>query len=292
MSKALSRLRRPTQLFGFLLANLYLAVLFRKQIYAGPGKSICIPFLYCHACPTAAFSCPIGAVQHYAAIHQFPFFLIGHLSLLGLLVGRMACGWLCPFGYLQELLYRVKSRKMEIPRVFSALPYLILIVLVILLPFFTTEHWFSKVCPVGTLVAGIPWVTWNPVNPQTGTLTIEAGTIGPLFVLKIAILVGLLALFVVARRPFCRFMCPLGLFWSFFNRVSFVRLSVGPGCTQCDMCADKCPSGLRVYENPNSPDCVRCLQCTTCKHVECSAQDSREKKPSRQAIDQLASEHE
>jgi len=273
--KGLKTVRRASQLFGILYINLYFLVLFSKQIYMGPCKSICVPFMYCHACPSAVFSCPIGAVQHYAAIRQFPYFVLGHFALVGLLIGRTACGWLCPFGFLQDLMYRVKSRKIEIPRN-SLIPFLCLLVLVVLLPFFTAQHWFSKLCPIGTLVAGIPWVSWNPVNPATGVPTIAEGAVGAMFYLKIAILVLLLAFFVVAKRPFCRFLCPLGFFSGFFNKVSIVKIKVGPGCMECDACKDNCPMGLTVREDPSSTDCIRCLECTQCQHVECSVFSSRE----------------
>ncbi len=263
----LQPIRRASQAFGLMLANLYISVIFRAEIYKGPLKSVCVPFLYCHACPTANFACPIGTLQHYAAIRKFPFFLMGHLMLIGLLIGRMACGWLCPFGLLQEVMYKVKSKKFEVPKIFSYLPYVVLVGLAILLPFFTTEHWFSKLCPVGTIVAGIPWVGWNPVNPTTGDPTILPGTVGVLFAVKIFLLAGFLYLFVKTKRPFCRFICPLGLFWSFFNKVSILKLEVGEGCNKCNTCKDICPEDIKVYEDPNSRDCIRCLDCTKCEHI-------------------------
>ncbi|MBF0252452.1 MAG: 4Fe-4S binding protein [Candidatus Omnitrophica bacterium] len=263
----LQPIRRASQAFGLIIANLYISVFYRSEIYKGPMKSVCVPFLYCHACPTANFACPIGTLQHYSAIRKFPFFLIGHLMIVGLLVGRMACGWLCPFGLFQEVMYKIKSKKIEIPKVFSYMPYAVLIILAILLPYFTTEHWFSKLCPVGTMVAGIPWVAWNPINPTTGDPTILPGTVGVLYWSKILLLVGFLYLFVVAKRPFCRYVCPLGLFWSFFNKISIMKLEVSDGCTKCGICKNKCPEDIKVYEEPNSRDCIRCLDCTSCEHI-------------------------
>ncbi|MFC1462007.1 4Fe-4S binding protein [Verrucomicrobiota bacterium] len=264
-------IRRSTQVFGLVLSNVYISVFVRGQIYKGPFKSVCVPFLYCHACPTATFSCPIGAVQHFMAIHKFPFFIVGHFALLGLLVGRTACGWLCPFGLLQDLLYRLETRKIRIPRAFSIGPYVVLLLLVLMLPFVTSEHWFSKLCPVGTLVAGIPWVAWNPVNPETGEVMIAANTLGFLFVTKLAILGGFLGLFVVAKRPFCRFVCPVGLFLSFFNKISILKLKVTEDCDRCDTCRKMCPMDIKVYEDPNSGDCIRCLDCTACAKVTVTA---------------------
>jgi polyferredoxin len=207
-------------------------------------------------------------MQHYAAIHSFPFFLVGGLMIVGLLAGRLVCGWICPVGLFQEALYKIKSVKITLPRASSILPYTIFIVLIVVLPFITTEHWFSKLCPVGTLTAGIPWVLWNPVDPSTGDLTIEPGTVGFLFAVKLIILGIALWFFVSAKRPFCRYICPMGLFWSFFNKVSIMKVEVDDGCTKCDVCRKKCPEEIRIYEDPNARDCIRCLECTDCKHVK------------------------
>jgi polyferredoxin len=267
----LGDIRRATQLAMAFLCNAYVSAFITRQIYKGPLKGVCVPFLYCYACPSATFACPIGTLQHYAAIHQFPFFLIGHLAVLGLIFGRMACGWLCPFGLLQDLLYRIKSVKIEIPPAFRVISYFTLLGLAILIPFATGDAWFSKTCPIGTLVAGIPWVVWNPINPETGLPTVAAGSVGFMFVMKIAILIGFLILFVIAKRPFCKFVCPMGLFWSCFNRISILQLKVAPGCMRCDKCEKLCPVGIKVYEDPGARECIRCLKCTECAHVKVEA---------------------
>jgi len=260
-------LRRASQLFGLLLANLNFAALFTQQIYQGVFKSVCLPFLYCHSCPLAGFACPIGVMQHYAAIRSFPFLLVGEFIIVGLIGGRLICGWICPVGLFQEILYKIKSSKISLPTGFTIVPYAVFAVFVVILPFITTEHWFSKLCPVGTLTAGIPWVLWNPINPTTGAPTIEPGRVGLLFAVKLIILGIALWLFVAAKRPFCRYVCPLGLFWSLFNKVSIVRMEVDEGCTRCDACRRKCPEDAKLYEDPNPQECIRCFECTDCKHI-------------------------
>jgi ferredoxin-type protein NapH len=210
-------------------------------------------------------------IQHYAVIGQVPFFLLGLLGLFGLLVGRMACGWLCPFGLVQDLLYRIKSHKIQIPALFFPLRYLVLAILVLLLPGLTGESWFSILCPQGTLTAAIPWALWNPKDPVTGLPMIADGSLGSMFAIKVIILLGFLALFVVAKRPFCRVVCPLGLIFSFFNKHSLVKLEVSGRCSRCDQCQKDCPVDIKVYEEPNAPACIRCLKCTDCKHVKLKA---------------------
>jgi len=269
--KLLNTLRRATQFAWLLLCNSFLSVFFRHKIYTGPLKCSCVPFLYCHACPSATFSCPMGTLQHYVAIRKIPFFLAGHMSLIGLMIGRTTCGWFCPFGLIQDLLARLSPKKFELPRFFAKFPYLVLAVLVLFLPYLTGEHWYSKLCPFGTIVAGIPWVTWNPINPETNEHTVAPGSVGILFAIKMMILVGFLGLFTVVKRPFCRYVCPMGLFFSWFNGLSLVQLRVSENCTHCGACKKSCPVDLKVYEEPNSPACIRCLNCTACKHVDVAA---------------------
>ena len=261
------RFRRLTQLLGMLCGNGYFSFFASQRIYAGQLKGFCLPFLNCYACPMAIFSCPIGSLQHFMAIRAIPLMLLGTLGLIGVLIGRLGCGWACPFGLLQDLLYKIPSRKFHIFVPLTRLKYVILVVLVIAVPFATGAPWFSKLCPYGTLTAGIPWVILNPRDPSTHQAAIAAESIGALFAFKLIILGAFLALFVMVKRPFCRTVCPLGAIFSLFNRFSAVQLSVSAQCRQCGACRDQCPVDLQISENPESGECIRCLNCTACKNV-------------------------
>jgi polyferredoxin len=260
--------RRVTQLASLLVSHSYLQVFSTRQIYKGPLKGTCLPVLACQSCPSAIYSCPIGALQHFVVVGQFPFFLFGLVGFVGLLVGRMACGWLCPFGLIQDLLHRLDTTKLALAKELHLLRYPVLLFLVLLLPFVTGESWFSVFCPAGTLTAAIPWAVWNPTDPVAHLPLIAAGSLGSLFLVKVAILAGFLGLFVVAKRPFCRIACPLGLLLSLFNRTSVVRLEVSGQCTGCGACQRSCPVDRRVHEDPNGGDCIRCLSCTKCPEVK------------------------
>jgi len=251
-----------------MLGNGYFKVLGSGQIYKGPLKGLCVPFLNCYACPMAVFSCPIGSLQHFMTIRAVPLLLIGSLGLIGLLVGRMGCGWLCPFGLIQDLVYKIPVRKVAIPRPLLQLKYVTLMLLVIIIPFATGAPWFSKLCPYGTLTAGIPWVLINPTDARTGASIIAPADVGGLFALKTGILIGFVALFAVAKRPFCRTTCPLGAIWAMFNRFSIVQLKVSSGCRDCGACRRKCPVDIQVSEDTNSGECIRCLGCTSCENVQ------------------------
>ncbi|MCX6641664.1 MAG: 4Fe-4S binding protein [bacterium] len=253
---------------GVIGYNCYLKVISTKIIYDGPLKAGCVPGLNCHACPMAISSCPIGALQFYSAQHQFPLYLMGFLAVLGVIGGRFICGWLCPFGFLQDMMYKIRSIKISVPRLLGYFRWFSLIVLAILLPFLTGKHWFSALCPNGALIAAIPWAVWNPIDPLTGESTIPPEAIDFDFWLKMVILAGFLIWFVFTKRPFCRTSCPLGLIYGWFNRSSIVMPSVKEVCADCGQCTTRCPVDLVVRTEVNTAHCIKCLDCTACKFVE------------------------
>jgi hypothetical protein len=164
----LSRFRMMIQTASTVLSNGYVGAFVTKAVNSNPLKGVCVPYLNCYACPSALFSCPIGTMQHFMAIREIPYLLIAMLGAVGITVGRMACGWACPFGFLQDLIYKIKSRKFMLPWYLKYFKYGFLAIFVLFLPYVTGDTWFSKICPMGTLTAGIPWMAWNPDNPATG----------------------------------------------------------------------------------------------------------------------------
>ncbi len=271
----MARLRRWIQGAATLISNAYLLFPFTRNIYQGKLKSICVPGLNCYSCPAATGACPLGSLQTLfanvrpslkAGNTHIGLYVLGVLGMTGSLVGRMPCAWVCPFGFLQELIYKIPSRKMEIPRWLTYLKYGFLALFVILLPLLAVDGlgygvtWFCKyVCPAGTLEAGIPLTL---LQPQLREL------FGWLYFNKIVILIISLALMVFIKRPFCRIVCPLGAIYSLFNKVSVFRMVHYPDkCVLCKECYNHCPMGVRFYEGANQHDCIRCLKCmqSSCK---------------------------
>jgi ferredoxin-type protein NapH len=67
---------------------------------------------------------------------------------------------------------------------------------------------------------------------------------------------------ILISRFFCRFLCPLGAFYSLFNRISLVKLDFIEGnCVHCLACVPACPTGVRPYEERDSRECILCLRC-------------------------------
>ncbi len=252
--------RRISQAIGAVLPNAYIQGFLSASLYQGPLKNGCTPLLNCYACPSALLSCPIGTIQHFVATRTVPFYAIGTLSVIGASVGRMTFGTLCPFGALQDLLYKFRSFKLSLPSWARYFRYAALAALVFAIPFATGESWFSKLCPAGTLLAGIPWVTMN-----AGVRAM----IGSLFWVKISILLSFLTVSTMVKRPFCRAVCPLGAIFSLFNKTSFLQLVWNPdSCTRCGKCQKICPVDIRPDRKATDPECLRCLDCTLCPSLK------------------------
>ncbi|MCK4420610.1 4Fe-4S binding protein [candidate division WOR-3 bacterium] len=241
--------RLLAQIGAFFAANNY----FHRGIYQGSLKNLCYPGLNCYACPLARFSCPMGSFQHFIAVREFPYFILGFLGIIGVSLGRFVCGWLCPFGFFQEILYKLKTFKIRISESHTYTKYIILFVLAILLPFITHDSWFCRLCPAGGLEAGVT------------QLSLDAslrGLVGGFFYLKYAIVVFAITSFVFIKRPFCRFGCPLGAIFGLFNKLTFFRIRVDMDkCTECRVCQMVCPMDIEIFKNPDSLDCIRCGRC-------------------------------
>ena len=134
----LARWRGLVQACAALLTNLHLPNFLTGTLYRGAGKTVCVPGLNCYSCPGAAGACPIGSFQAVVGSSKFSFsyYITGILILLGVLLGRFICGFLCPFGWFQELLHKIPTKKLSTKRLkpLTYLKYVILVVMVFLLP--------------------------------------------------------------------------------------------------------------------------------------------------------------
>ena len=262
-------IRKWIQTIITLLTNSYWLFPFTRNIYQGPLKVICSPGLNCYSCPASVTYCPIGTLQQLLAgmrislehgQYYLGFYVLGILGILGGTVGRLICGWACPFGLFQELLHKIPSRKYTIPPRLTYFKYGFLFFFVVLLPALVVNKygvgqlWFCKyICPAGTLEAGLPMLTMQP-DLRT--------SVGILFYNKLAIMVLFIMWSIVASRPFCRTTCPLGAFYSLFSRVKLVRLRlIEENCTKCKACHKVCPMGVKFNESPDDVECIACLAC-------------------------------
>lgn len=265
-------LRMWVQICFTALTNGYATGFAKGKIFNGPTKHLCLPGLNCYSCPGALGACPIGSLQAVLSDrnYSFSFYVVGFLLIVGALAGRFVCGWLCPFGLVQDLLYKIpfpkKLRKLPGEKFLRLTKYVILLGFVIILPLTVLDivgqgsPWFCKyICPSGTLFAGIPLIATNP--PLQAVL-------GWLFTWKTAILAVLIILSLLVFRPFCRYLCPLGAIYGLFNPIALCRYKVNvEKCTKCGLCQKACPMDIPTYISPNSLECVRCGKCKkACPH--------------------------
>lgn len=258
--------RHGIQALWALLTNSYLAGFLQGKIYRGKLKNLCVPGLNCYSCPGAVGACPIGALQAVIGNwnFKFAFYAAGFLMFVGALMGRFVCGWLCPFGLIQDLLHKIpfvkKIGAFPGDRLLRKLKYVILAVFVILLPLFLVDllgqgsPYFCKwICPAGTLEGGIPLVLLNASM---------RGALGELYAWKNGILAVTVVLSLLIYRPFCKYICPLGAVYSVFNPISVFRYRVDQeACTGCGACSRACKMQVDPVKNANHPECIRCGAC-------------------------------
>lgn len=259
-------LRHGIQALWALLTNSYFAGFIQGKIYKGNLKKICVPGLNCYSCPGAVGACPIGAIQAVVGSWNFKFayYVIGFLIFTGAFIGRLVCGFLCPFGLIQDLLHKIpfpkKIRTFYGDKLLRKLKYVIFIVFVILLPLFVVDimgqgaPYFCKlICPVGTLEGGIPLVLLNETMRNA---------IGWLYAWKCTLLILTIVLSIIIYRPFCKYICPLGALYSIFNPISIFRYGVDKEkCIHCGKCEKSCQMQVNPVENANHPECIRCGRC-------------------------------
>ena len=258
--------RHRFQILWAFLTNSYLVGFAKGKIYDGKLKNLCVPGLNCYSCPGALGSCPIGAMQAVIGSWNFrmAFYVAGFLVFVGALMGRFVCGWLCPFGLIQDLLHKIpfvkKISTFRGDRLLRKLKYVIFLVFVILLPMFVVDMlgqgapYFCKlICPAGTLGGGIPLVLLNSAM---------RAAVGWLYAWKNVLLVVIVLLSVAIYRPFCKYICPLGAVYSVFNPIAVFRYRVDKeACVHCGACAKACKMQVDPSETPNHPECIRCGSC-------------------------------
>ncbi|MFC4368177.1 4Fe-4S binding protein [Citroniella saccharovorans] len=264
--KVRDRIRHIFQTVWFVITNSYLEGYKSGKIYGGDLKKICVPGMNCYSCPGARGSCPIGSLQAVIGNSKFKFsyYIVGFLFFIGALFGRFVCGWLCPFGLFQDLLYKIpfvkKIKTFKFDKHLRKLKYLILLVFVIILPLFVVDvlgqgsPFFCKlICPVGMLEGGIPLVLLNKSMRSA---------IGFLYKWKAFILGLTIFASIIIYRPFCKYICPLGAIYSVFNPISVFKYKLDKDkCIKCGKCKKVCQMNIDPVQNCNHLECIRCARC-------------------------------
>ena len=255
--------RKLIQVYAALLFNANAKGFISGNIYKGPLKNICTPGLNCYSCPGASGACPLGSLQNSlsASGKTVPYYVFGIIMLYGLMFGRWICGFLCPFGLIQELLHKIptpKLKKSRVTRVLSYFKYVILVFFVFIVPIayafrkFPLPGFCKYICPAGTLEGAMGLLS-NPANENYLRM------LGPLFTWKFLLMVSFIVTSVFIFRVFCRFFCPLGALYALFNKISLVGVKVESSkCTDCGLCIGKCKMDIK---HVGDTECIQCGEC-------------------------------
>ena len=255
--------RRWIQLYTALLFNAYLKGYITGEIFKGVTKNVCTPGLNCYSCPGAVTSCPLGALQNAFASSgkTTPYYMLGIILIYCITFGRMICGWVCPFGLVQDLLHKIKTPKLKkspVTRILSYFKYVVLVLFVVVFPLLYVVRdlplpaFCKYICPAGTF-GGALGLLINPLNESV------FGMLGPLFTWKFILMVSFLVAAVFIYRVFCRFVCPLGALYGLFNRFAFFGIKLDrSACTDCGKCVSKCKMDIREV---GDHECIQCGEC-------------------------------
>lgn len=175
------------------------------------------------------------------------------------MLGRFICGFICLFGWFQELLHRILTKKFSTKKL-KALHYIkhsVLAIAVVTLPIFITNnagigspYFYKYLCPQGILEDGIPL----SLVDSSIRATLEA-----LFIWKLGILIAVIIFSVLFYRPFCKWLCPLGAFYTLFNTISLLDYNVDKHkCVACRKCNRTYKIDVDITKNTSHTECIHC----------------------------------
>lgn len=256
--------RKLIQVAAFGFSNVHVENFSKVRLYTGRWKNFCNPGLNCYSCPGACFACPIGALQavNGSMNFTFSFYVVGFLLAVGVLFGRLICGFFCPFGLVQEIIGKIPCPKHRLPAWTKYLKYLILAWFVLIWPWIQKSEiilglsdpaFCEYICPAGLLFAGVPLLVGDAnLRPA----------IGPIFSIKVCVLAIVVIGCILVYRFFCKTMCPLGAIYGILNKISFYHLTVDQKkCILCGKCASICRMDVDLVAAPCSAECIRCGEC-------------------------------
>lgn len=223
----------------------------------------------------------------------FPWLAIASFLIVGVLIGKSMCGWVCPFGFVQDLVGFMRRKQSEVsPRTHKNMVYVKYFVLGITLFISITYSAailygvggsygsalgifanapFTSLSPAETLFATLPKAVQDFSNAvSVGQVNILSGiyrATGLLWV-QIFILGCVLVFAAYIPRGWCRYFCPHGAIMATLNNFSFIGLHRDPvKCVkgECRLCVEVCPMRVPILDLPwekfSHSECIYCMKC-------------------------------
>lgn len=255
MSILLTTKRRIVQSLSLVLLN--------TNLWAIGSERVCLPVMNCEACAIAWLGCPVLMMARSIAYMEVPLIVLACVLGVGLLMGRMMCAWVCPLGFLQDLLYKIPAPKISIPRFMKWIKYGFLLLSVVAVAYFSadfahTKMFFCNFCPTAALEVVLPSMIANQ------DYYMDTGRI-----LRFSVLAAVIIMAVLNHRSFCKIMCPIGALVAISNKFSIFSLKLDKNtCISCKKCDKSCPMDVHVMESPETAravnrdtECIECLSC-------------------------------
>jgi len=275
---------------GLLLAELYPNLSLQRY-------PVALPVLLSINAPTNLAYGSLDVIQVALANPVAPWVALAFVFVIGAVLGRAFCGWVCPMGFIQDMVTMAKGtlgqvdvRTHESGKRFK---YFVLVVallvsvsLAISLSMGTGNEYKSSlgIFADGLLIPLAPEGTLFSMIPRAILyLKLE---VAPTFLDKISanqlvewirsvplvIYAGLILLFVFfygaykVPRFWCRYLCPVGAKMAPFQKYSFLGMKRDPvKCSKCPHCEAACPMQVRILSLPwekfNDPECILCGEC-------------------------------
>ncbi len=285
-------LRRIVQIFFLIVINAYiLGVWFANEAIVEFWKGLrnllpTFPIIAPLEAPFAMIAGTFDTMQREFTRGIFPFFTLGAMIIILAVVGRAACGWVCPIGTIQDFMTLPKRTKIrpaqntenDLRRV-KAYIFFIVIILAVWLGISRILGTASTLEAILGIFARAPF---DPLNPAYIIFVVAPGlnwpydlntlwylqTFGPVVWAQLIFAILIFVVSIWVPRWFCRWLCPAGWFYGVFSRSAIIGIGRSPAkCTpdKCNVCETACPMNIRIrtypYQHMYSPDCIMCLEC-------------------------------
>jgi len=245
------------------------------------ATALVVPFLWEIQSPFSTAHGAFEALEFSITRGVFPLLVLGIIYLTAITVGRLFCGWACPFGMIQDFLSYIPIRKEKLSQsTTSQLKDIKWVILgfSFLLAFLSaykrnlnqgefpvgifSDSPFAVINPASTLFTYIPWlILWK------SSALLSIGLTGWI---KIALLIAVLAPSVYIPRFFCRYICPLGALLEPLSKFKYLRIYKNPKLAKEDLnklLSDVCPMGVQQQSDDvdfiDHGGCINCGRCVT-----------------------------